>query len=304
MLGGGLFRGSTVLVSGMAGTGKTSLGAHLLDAACARGERALWVSFEESPDQVLRNMRSIGLDMRRWVDAGLLHIWAARPSAFGAETHLALLGRLIEDVQPSVAVLDGIVGLTHIASSAEVTSMVARQMDLFKGQGITTMATALGHGDEASTINVSSLVDTWLLLRNIEANGERNRLLFVLKSRGSAHSNQVREFLLTSHGVELIDVYIGSAGMLTGSARLAQEATEREEAAQRADDLIRRQRALRRGIAEAEAHLAAVQDQVAADREELSRSERRERYRTAEAEADQAAMATRRWADAAGNGQS
>jgi len=303
MLGGGLFRGSTVLVSGMAGTGKTSLGAHLLDAACARGERALWVSFEESPDQVLRNMRSIGLEMRRWVDAGLLRIWAARPSAFGPETHLALLGRMLDEVEPSVAVLDGIVGLTHIGSDAEVTSLVARQMDLFRGQGVTTLATALGHGDETSTINVSSLVDTWLLLRNIETNGERNRLLFVLKSRGSAHSNQVREFLLTSHGVELIDVYVGTAGMLTGSARLAQEAAEREEATRRAEDLLRRERALRRSIAEAEAHLAAVQDQVAADREELGQTERRERYRAAEAEADQLAMATRRWADVAGNGQ-
>ena len=298
MLGGGLFRGSTVLVSGTAGTGKTSLGAHLVHSACVRGERALWVLFEESPQQVLRNMRSLGLDLRSWVDAGLLRIWAARPSAFGLETHLAALARLIEEVAPSVAVLDGIAGLAFGASDPETTSMVARQFDLLKTRGITTMATALGHGAETSTVNVSSLVDTWLLLRNTETNGERNRLLFVLKSRGTAHSNQVREFLLTGHGIELIDVYVGPAGVLTGSARLAQAAAERDAATREADDAERRRRELRRSVMEREAHLAAAQDELSAERAELDRIERRGEQRAVDAEADREAMATRRWADA------
>jgi circadian clock protein KaiC len=235
MLGGGVYRGSSILVSGTAGTGKTSLGANLADAACRRGERVLWVLFEESPEQVLRNMRSIGLDLRRWVDAGLLHIWAARPSAFGLETHLALLAQLIDEVKPSLAVLDGIASFTHGASASDMTSMMSRQMDLLKARGITILATALGHGEETSTLDVSSLVDVWLLVRNVETNGERNRLLFVLKSRGTAHSNQVREFVLTGHGIELIDVSVGPAGVLTGSARLAQQAAERDAEVRRVD---------------------------------------------------------------------
>lgn len=303
MLGGGVFRGSTSLVTGTAGTGKTSLGAHLVNAACARGERALWVLLEESPAQVLRNMRSLGLDLKPWVDAGLLRIWSARPSAYGLETHLAVLAQLIEEVSPSVAVLDGIAGLASGASSSEVTSLVSRQFDLLKSREITTMATSLGHGDETSSIEVSSLVDNWLLLRNVEANGERNRLVFVLKSRGTAHSNQVREFVLTDHGIELVEVYVGPAGMLAGSARLAQEAVERDAEADQADDAERHRRELRGRISEGEAHLVAVQDQLAAERAEIDRIDRRERRQVAEAETDRQSMATKRWADAPSNGR-
>ena len=298
MLGGGIFRGSTVLVSGTGGTGKTSTGAHLVNAACGRGERVLWVLFEESPAQVLRNMRSIGLDLRPWTDAGLLHIWAARPSAFGLETYLAQLVQLLDKVTPAVTVLDGIASFAHGVAAAEVTSMVARQMDLLKARGITTLATALGEGDEASTLSVSAMVDIWLLLRNFESNGERNRLLFVLKSRGTAHSNQVREFVLTDHGAELVDVYVGAEGMLTGSARLAQQAAERVAQLRQADELEHRRRELRRGISEHEAHFAAVQDQIAAERAELDRIGLRERHQAADTEADEVAMGKRRWADA------
>src|SRR5580658_5827779 len=171
------------------------------------------VLLEESPDQVVRNMRSLGLDLRPWVEAGLLRIWAARPSAFGLETHLAILAGLIEEEKPSVAVLDGIASLSNTTLDAEVTSSVARQIDLLKTRGITSVITALGQGEEASAASVSAMADTWLQLRNIEANGERNRLLFVLKSRGTSHSNQVREFVLTDHGVELVDVYIGAGAI-------------------------------------------------------------------------------------------
>ena len=304
MLSGGLFRGSTLLVSGTAGTGKTSVGAHMVNSACARGEGALLVLFEESPDQYLRNMRSIGLDLRPWVDAGLLRIWAARPSAFGMETHLAALARLLEAETPSVAVLDGISSIGHGISATEATSMVARKIDLLKARQITTLITVLGHGGETSTENVSSMVDTWLLLRNVETDGERNRLLFVLKSRGTAHSNQVREFVLTSHGVELIDVYVGAAGVLAGSARLAQQATERDAEARQADELARRGRELRRSVMEREAHLVAVQDQLDAERAEIDRIDLRERHRAADTETDRSAMGVRRWADAAlGNGE-
>jgi circadian clock protein KaiC len=299
MLGGGLFRGSTLMVSGTAGTGKTSVGAHLVNAACVRGERALLVLFDESPDQVLRNMRSIGLDLQRWVEAGRLRIWAARPSAFGPETHLAVLGQLIEEEPPSVAVLDGIAGLAAGALAPEALSMVARQTDMLKSRAITTLVTALSPEDESSTVGVSSMVDTWLLLRNVEANGERNRLLFVLKSRGTAHSNQVREFVLTSHGVELVDVYIGAEGVMAGSARLAQQAAERNAETRQDDDLSRRRRELHRSVIEREAHLVAVQDQLDAERTEIERIDLRDRHQAADSEADRSAMATRRWADAA-----
>lgn len=298
MLGGGIFRGSTVLVSGTAGTGKTSLGAHMANAACGRGERVLWVLFEESPAQVLRNMRSIGLDLRPWTDAGLLHIWPARPATLGLETHLALLVQLLDEVTPTVTVLDGIASFGDGVAAGEVTSMLARKMDMLKARGITTLATALGNGDAASTLSVSSMVDTWLLLRNVESNGERNRLLFVLKSRGTAHSNQVREFVLTDHGAELVDVYVGAAGMLTGSARLAQQAAEREAQLRQADDVEHRRRELRRSITEHEAHFAAVQDQIAAERAELDRVGLRERHQAADTGADEVAMGKRRWADA------
>ncbi len=297
MLAGGLFRGSTVLVSGMAGTGKTTLGAHLIDAACVRGERALLVLFEESPEQVIRNMRSVGLDLRRWAEAGLLRMWAARPSAFGLETHLAILARLIEEFAPSVAVLDGIASLTHGPSGLEVTSLVARQVDLLKAAGVTAMATTLAHEDERSTVGISSLVDAWLLLRNVETDGERNRLLYVLKSRGSAHSNQVREFVLTDRGAELVDVYVGPAGVLTGSARLVQEAQERGAELRQDEELMRRERELRRGIMEGEAQLAVLNDELAAGRAEIERIDKRQQQRAADAEAARSAMASRRWAD-------
>ena len=299
MLGGGPYRGSTVLVSGGAGTGKTTLGASLIDAACARGERALLVLFEESPDQYLRNMRSVGLELQRWVEAGLLRIWAARPTAYGHETHLAILARLIEEVAPSVAVLDGIEGLTQGASSWEVTSMVARQIYQLKTRGITAMATTLAREEETSTVSISSLVDTWLLLRNFESNGERNRLLFVLKSRGSPHSNQVREYVLTDHGVELVDVYVGGGGIMTGSARLTQQAQERDAARLQYEELQHRRRGLKRGIVEREAQLNLLLDELAADRDELERLDAHEQNRISDTEADHSAFAAQRWADPA-----
>ena len=302
MLGGGMFRGSTLMVSGTAGTGKTSLGAHMVNAACARGEQALMVLLEESPEQVLRNMRSIGLDLRPWVEAGLLRIWAARPSAYGLETHLAIFAELIEEKTPSVAVIDGIVSLSNGIPSTEVNheviSIVARKIDLLKSRGITSVITAIGQGEEVSTVAMSSMADTWLLLRNVEANGERNRLLFVLKSRGTAHSNQMREFVLTDHGVELVDVYVGAAGVLAGSARVTQQAAERDEELRIAEELARRRRELHRSVIEREAHLVAVQDQLDAEQTEIKRIDLREGHLVADIEADRSTMAARRWADA------
>ena len=299
MLSGGLFRGSTVLVSGSAGTGKTTLGAHLIDAACARGERALLIMHEESADEVIRNMRSVGLDLRRWAEAGLLRIWAVRPTEFGLEKHLTIVSELLAEHAPGVAVVDGIVGLIGVPSRGEVISMLARKLYLFKARGITAMATILTEGDVETAVGVSSRADTWLLLRNIESNGERNRLLFVLKSRGSAHSNQVREFVLTDHGIELVDVYVGPAGVITGSARLSQETRERDAKLQQQKD-IQRTRELRQGIMHGQAQLAALQDGLAAQQAELERIAGREERLAADAQGAWVAMTAQRRADPAG----
>ena len=299
MLSGGLYRGSTVLVSGAPGTGKSTVGAQLVDAACARGERALLVLFEEAPDEVIRNMGSVGLDLGRWVEAGLLRIWAARPSAFGLETHLTILARLMDEQKPTIAVLDGITSLTHQPTQADVVSMVARQIHLLKSRGITAMATTLVQEDEASGVGVSSLMDTWLLLRNVESNGERNRLLFVLKSRGTAHSNQVREFLLTDHGVELADVYVGPGGVMTGSARVMQQAREHSDQLEREEQLMRRKRELKAHVAQGQAQLAVLQEELAAQQAELEQIASREARLAADAQATRAALAAQRRADPA-----
>jgi circadian clock protein KaiC len=304
MLSGGLYRGSTALVSGAPGTGKSTVGAQLIDAACARGERALLVLFEESPDEVIRNMGSVGLDLGRWVQAGLLRIWAARPSAYGLETHLMILARLMDEHKPAIAVLDGITSLTHQPIQADVVSMVARQIHLLKSRGITAVATTLVQDDEASGVGVSSLMDTWLLLRNVESNGERNRLLFVLKSRGTAHSNQVREFVLTGHGVELADVYVGPGGVMTGSARVMQQARERSEQLEREEQLTRRKRELKAHVAQGQAQLAVLQEELAAQQAELEQIARREARLAAEAQAARTALAAQRRADPAGRDDS
>ena len=297
MLSGGLFRGSMVLVSGGAGTGKSTLGAHLIDATCARGERALLVLYEESGGEVIRNMGSVGLDLGRWVEAGLLRIWAARPSAFGLETHLTILARLLDEHDPAVAVLDGIASLARQSSHGEAASMVARQVHMLKQRGITAMATTLGHEGEASVLGVSSLVDTWLAVRNAESDGERNRLLFVLKSRGTSHSNQVREFVLTDDGVELVDVYVGPGGVMTGSARLAQEDRERGDQLQRKQEVRRRRRRLQGTIAQKRAQLDTLRDELAAEEDELDLLASDEERLVSEAQAVRQAMAAQRWAD-------
>ncbi|MEO8051651.1 MAG: circadian clock protein KaiC [Acidobacteriota bacterium] len=270
--GQGFYRGSSILMTGTAGTGKTSLAAHVVDAACARGEACLYFSFEESPDQLCRNMRSIGLDIARWVDQGLLTIHATRPSSLGLEMHLVEMHGLLEKHKPQVVVIDPLSSLlTGAENENDVTNMLLRVIDRLKQLGITGFFTALTGGGgvlEGTELNVSSLVDTWLLLRNLESDGERNRVLYVLKSRGMAHSNQLREFLMTKKGVELRDAYLGPAGVLTGSARLAQEAREREEDTRQKREAEDRRLAMNRKLCAAEAQILTLEaEKEAAERE-------------------------------------
>ncbi len=250
MLGGkGFYRGSSILLSGTSGAGKTSVAAHFVDAACRRGERCLYFAFEESPRQIVRNMRSIGIDLEPWVRKGLLLFQAARPTYGGIEQHLLVTHRFVSGFQPSVVVVDPITNLLTVSTLHEVRSMLTRMVDFLKTQQITAIFTSLTAGSgslEASEADVSSLMDSWLQLKSIEVGGELNRALYVLKSRGMEHSNQIREFLLTNDGLRLLDVYLGPEGVLTGAARVSQEGREKAAGTFRRQQLEGRGRELER----------------------------------------------------------
>ena len=288
MLGaGGFFRGSSVLISGVAGTGKTTIGAYMVDAACARGERCLSFVFEESGDQICRNARSVGLDLKRHVDAGLLRFEAARPSLYGLEMHLARMHRDIRQFEPSVVVIDPISALR--GPPFDVHATLLRMVDMLKSRSVTAVFTSLradGAFDVAGDLGLSSLMDVWIKLVDVDADGERTRTLYVIKARGMSHSNQVREFIVTSNGLELVDAYVGPAGVLTGTARVVQEAEERAaELRQRQDierrkrDVVRRREAIERQIAELHARL-----DVEADEERVLLAEDETRAITSEGE--------------------
>lgn len=261
MLGdGGYYQGSTVLTSGTAGTGKSSLAAQFCDATCSRGERAMYFAFEESQAEIVRNMSSIGIDLQQWVDAGLLQFRCSRPSILGLEAHLFAMQQLVDDFDPSVVVMDPVSDFLRVGTAAEVAAMLMRQVDFLKGRGVTALFTSLNAENEPARADqqLASLVDTWIHVRATEGNGEHNRLLYILKSRGMAHSNQIREFLLTTNGIELADVYVGPQGVLTGSARQAQEALERSDGQTRLDDLEQRRLGLERRREAVAAQTAAL----------------------------------------------
>jgi circadian clock protein KaiC len=271
MLGGkGFYRGSSILLSGTSGTGKTSVAAHFVDAACRRGERCLFFAFEESPRQVVRNMRSIGIDLQPWVRKGLLQFQAARPSYGGIEEVLLVTHKRISSFQPSVVVVDPVTNLIMVSTLNEVRSMLTRLVDFLKTQGITSIFTSLTAGGgplEASEVDVSSLMDTWLVLKSIEVGGERNRALYVLKSRGMEHSNQIREFLLTDDGLRLLDVYLGPEGVLTGSARVSQEMREKAVVTSRRQELETHRRELERKRRIFEARMVMLRAEFEAEEE-------------------------------------
>jgi circadian clock protein KaiC len=296
MLGpGGFYRGSSILISGEAGTGKTMLSATILDAACRRGERCLAFTFEESGAQIMRNATSIGIDLARHVASGMLRFEAARPSLFGLETHLARMHRDLDQVRPDLVVIDPISALRGPTSELQATLL--RMIDLIKGRGITAVFTTLrGDGSlvQNDDLGVSSLMDAWIKLQNMEANGERTRTLYVIKARGMSHSNQIREFLMSSGGIRLVDAYIGPAGVLTGTARLVQEAQEKaatqlrlHETERRLREVARRRSALERQMEELRAGLEAAEDE-----EERLRVE--DRLREAHLEEEQRELTARR----------
>jgi circadian clock protein KaiC len=306
MLGGkGVFRGTTILVSGTAGTGKTSLAGHFVNAACQHGERCLYFSFEESPAQLLRNFLSIGLDLKQWVAKKLLTFHSGRSTTYGLEMHLAVIHKLVREIKPQVVVIDPISSLVQSGTRLDTHSMLVRLMDFLKLQGITAVLTNLssqGEALEATDVQISSLVDTWLLLRDIELGGERNRSMYVLKSRGMSHSNQLREFRLTGHGFEVLDVYVGPEGVLTGSSRLSQEAREKAAEIARRQEVDRRERDLQRKREALEARILALRKEFEAEQEQFALVTAQEVATEKASTEAREQMAFSRKADPTGNG--
>lgn len=269
--GKGYYRGSTILVSGSAGTGKTSLAAQFVEAACKRGERVLYFSFEESPSQFIRNMSSIGIYLEPWVNKGLLNFYATRPTLHGLEHHLTTSIKLIDKIKPQIVILDPIDAFVMGGNQTEVKIMLLRLVDYLKMRNITAFFASLsnaGENQELTDMAISSLIDTWLLLRDIEIGGERNRGLYILKSRGMSHSNQIREFKLTNNGIELLDVYVGPEGVLTGSARLAQETKDAADRLLRQQEITRKHFGIERKREVMEAQIVVLRSDFESEKSE------------------------------------
>jgi circadian clock protein KaiC len=264
--GEGFYRGTTALVSGTAGSGKSSLAANLARQTCTDGKKCLFVALEESPSQVIRNMRSIGVDLQPHVNKGLLALEAWRPTQSGLEMHLLRIHKLVERIKPAVVVIDPITNLLS-GNMREIHAMLMRLIDFLKMRQITALFTALtagAHKDfEQTDVGISSLIDTWILVRDVELNGERNRCVYVLKSRGMAHSNQVREFTMSKNGIRLIPVYVGAGTVLTGSARLSQEAQEQADGVMRKQGVEERRRLTENRRRAVEAQVAALRANLA-----------------------------------------
>ncbi len=298
--GKGYYRGSTVLVSGSAGTGKTSLAAQFVEAGCKRGEKVLYFAFEESPSQFMRNMSSIGIHLEQYVKKGLLNFHATRPTLHGLEHHLTTSIKLINKVEPKIVILDPIDAFVIGGNETEVKTMLLRLVDFLKTNNITAFFASLtnsGENQELTDMSISSLIDTWLLLRDIEIGGERNRGLYILKSRGMAHSNQIREFILTDHGIELLDVYVGPEGVLTGSARLSQEAKNQAEQLMRKQEIERNQYGLELKRAATDAQIVVLKSEFKEEESETLKMIEMEKAKTERFEQDRKKMAKSRKAD-------
>ena len=275
MLGGhGFFKGGSILVSGTAGTGKTSIAAYFTNEACNKGKKCLYFAFEESPRQIIRNMKSINMDLQKHADKGRLEFHASRPTLHGLEQHLVAIHKLIKTFKPDVVVLDPITNLITVGSVSEVKAMLIRLIDFLQEEQITVMFTALSLNtivSEQTDEGVSSLVDAWLLVRDIEFNGERNRGMYIMKSRGMKHSNQVREFIITDNGIDLVDVYLGPDGILTGSAREAQKLQEKTGEILKNNALNMKDREIDRKRKVLEAKIASLQTEFESAEEELNK---------------------------------
>jgi len=304
--GEGYYRGSSILVSGTSGSGKSSTAAHFAEQTCREGKRCLYVAFEESQAQAVRNMGSVGIELGTHIKSGLLRFEAWRPTQNGLEMHLLRIHKLVEEHQPDAVVIDPVTNLT-IGNTNELHSTLMRLIDFLKSRGTTALLTSLTAGKdkdlEQTEVGVSSLIDTWIFLRDLELNGERNRCLYVLKSRGMAHSNQVREFVMSKEGVHLLPVYVGAGTVLTGSARLSQEAREREEEQSRRQQTEQKRKDLERRRAAVDAQIELLRGQLAEEEERFAQVIHEEEGRKQQVEEDAAAMSNIRRVESAGNGR-
>jgi circadian clock protein KaiC len=292
LTGGGFYRGSSVLLTGVAGSGKSSLACMMANAACQRGERALYLSFEESQAQTVRNMKSIGTDLGKWLKGGQMRYIAARPTFYSLEMPLAIMLREIGRFKPQLVVLDPISAFTGTADITEVQTMLLRVVDYLKSNGITAVFTHLAHVQQAETdAGLSSLMDGWILLLNREANGEFNRELYLLKARGISHSNQVREFIMSDDGIHLLEPYLGEGGALTGSARRNEEARARRAEVERRVEVARVQDQVTQRRRRALAQIEALKADIDADEAELKRLVKAEEIYLDQSRDDAAAMA-------------
>lgn len=296
--GAGFFRGSSILISGTAGTGKTSIAASFADAACNRGERCLYFPFEESPEQIIRNIKSIGINLRKHVDSGLLSFHSSRPTMHGLEMHLVEIHKNIERFKPKVVILDPITNLVTIGSMSEVKSMLIRLIDYLQNKQITVLFTALTLSVNLSTPTdegVSSLVDAWISVKDLESNGERNRLLYIMKARGMRHSNQVREFLITDQGLELVDVYLGPDGILIGSARESQQLEEATGVELRNFAYTRKDKEIQRKRTVLESKISSLQEEFESLKDELSRAHQEDDLKKQLIEKNRADLTSKRY---------
>jgi circadian clock protein KaiC len=298
--GRGFFRGATILLTGPPGSGKTSVASYFAHAAAQRGERALYFAFEESPNQIARDMRSLDLHLGVPMKRGLLRFHASRPSLYGLEMHLATMFKEVQSYRPSVVIVDPITSLLAAGSQSEAKSMVTRLIDFLKTEHITALFTSLVSGGRnlpETEIVISSLMDSWILLQDVESNGERNRILNVLKSRGMAHSNQAREFLITDHGIDLVDAYLGPTGVVTGAARVAQVSREHAEALRTKHEIASRQSALRRKRATIERQVEALHEEQQTEEDEFRRFDEQIADRALALKAERSDMGRARQAD-------
>lgn len=306
MLGGkGVYRGSSILISGSAGTGKSTLSAHFADACCKRGERCMYFAFEESQNQIVRNMKTVGIDLAKHMKSGLLHFHNTRPAMHGLEMHLAIIHKHISSLQPRMVIVDPVSNFITPNSEIDVYTMLVRLVDLLKSSGITAVfanLTSAQTAAESTDMGISSIMDTWLLLRDIESGGERNRGLYVLKSRGMPHSNQIREYLITSRGIDLLDVYTGPEGVLTGSARMAREAAGKALQLVRAQEVERKRSELTVMRKAMETKIEELRAQFNREQERMMQDITIDEARELTLARDRETMGRLRYADAATNG--
>jgi circadian clock protein KaiC len=303
MLGGGVFRGSSTLITGVPGTSKTTLAGKFIEAACQRGERSLFVSFDESAEQIMRNLSSVGIALKAHVKSGLLRMHSARTEGISAEEHLIRIGALIRDHRPQCMVIDPLTAIAKSGALGAARTVANRLIYRVKDEDITLMVTALseteGPGGEATDLQISTIADTWIHLSYQVRGGERNRALTIIKSRGTSHSNQVRELILSDDGPSLSDVYTAGGEVLMGTLRWEKEAEESAKRVRHRAEFDHKRRALQFVEASTSAQIKALQLDLERQRAALALNSGEDHIHTASSNLRESELRRRRGADPA-----